>query len=84
MAKYEVRQVDGYMDEENGWVWNMSIHIGEFSTNAENTKRAFTNYLRKLGIVFKSNRTLITDYMDVIEIIDRKTKEPLFAALLLM
>jgi len=87
MAKkyhFEVRQVEGWADEENGWVWNTSFYVGEFGTDSENAKRAFTRYLRKLGIVFKPNRTLITDYTDVIEIIDRKTKEPLFAALLLM
>ena len=86
--RFEVRQVEGWADEENGWVWNTSFHVGEFGTDAETNhgiKTAFRRYLRKkYGIIFRPYMTIAEDYGDIIEIQDRKTKEPLFAALLLM
>ena len=78
--KYEVREIDAMHDGES-WYWNSSYHMGEFTTRAKNEKRAFCDFLRKNGIVFKVNRTLIDFDGDVYEILDRKTKEPLFAAI---
>lgn len=78
--KYEVRQIDAWMYDD-GWTWNESWHIGEFVTNARNEKRAFTRFLNRHGIVFKKNRTRIENYGTVYEIQDRKTGEPLFAAI---
>lgn len=82
--KFEVREIDAMMMEGmdgNEWCWNSSFHIGEFTTNAKNIRRAFTNYLRKLDISFLLNRTVIEFDGDVYEILDRKTKAPLFAAI---
>lgn len=78
--KYEVRQIDAWKDIE-GWTWNESWPIGEFTTSASNERKAFTAYLKRLGITFKRNCTLITYDGDIYEIIDRKTKEPMFAAI---
>lgn len=78
--KFEVRGIDAWMDCDN-WTWNTSFLVGTFTTKAKNEKRAFCNFLRKNGIVFKVNRTLINFDGDVYEIIDRKTKEPLYAAI---
>ena len=78
--KYEVREIDAMHDGES-WYWNSSLHMGEFTTRAKNEKRAFCDFLRKKGIVFKVNRTLIDFDGEVYEILDRKTKEPLFAAI---
>ena len=79
--KFEIREIDAWMDCD-GWTWNSSYHIGEFTTNAKNEKRAFTNALARIaGIRFKLNRTIIYDDGDIIEIQDRKTHEPLFAAI---
>ena len=79
--KFEVREVDALHDGE-GWYWNTSFNMGVFQTKARNEKRAFMDYLRrKHGIYFKLNRTLIQDDGSVLEVIDRKTKEPLFAAI---
>jgi len=81
--KFEVREIDGWRDID-GWSWNSSFFLGNFITNAKTVKgekRAFCNFLRKRGIVFKKNRTLIDFDGAVYEIIDRKTKEPLFAAI---
>lgn len=79
---FEVRQVDGIMFDE-GWIWNTSYLVGYFSTSAKNEKRAFIRFLNNKGIYFKKNRTII-DVQDggyILEVQDRKTKEPLFAAI---
>ena len=77
---YDVREIDAWIDPDGGWSWNSSFHIGTMET-AGDARRALTNYLRKHGISFKLNRTIIYDDGSVIEIQDRKTKEPLYAAI---
>lgn len=77
---YDVREIDAWSDPESGWTWNTSYHIGTMETAAEDVRRALTAYLKRRGIVFKLNRTIIYDDGSVIEIQDRKTKEPLYAA----
>jgi hypothetical protein len=81
--KFEIREVDAWnYGEEEGWIWNTSYHMGDMVTSAKNEKRAFTSWMKKhAGITFKPNRTLIEYDGDVYTIIDRKTKEPLFAAI---
>lgn len=49
--KYEIRQIDAWYDGE-AWTYNESFRIGEFSTRAENVKRAFCRALHGLGVVF--------------------------------
>ena len=78
---FEVREIEAWR-EGDGWTWNSSFHIGEFTTSAKNEKRAFCDYLRKICVSFKANRTLIEDDGSIYTIIDRKTKEPLYAAIL--
>ena len=78
---FDVREIDAWNDPECGWIWNSSFHIGTMETAAKDEKRALVNYLKKRGISFKLNRTIIYDDGFVIEIQDRKTKEPLFAAI---
>lgn len=79
--QYEVREIDALHDGEN-WNWNTSYYMGTMSTNAQNTRKALSNYLKQYhGITFKANRTRTQDDGSVIEIIDRKTGEPLFAAI---
>lgn len=78
---YDVREIDAWSDAEIGWTWNTSYHIGTMETAAEDVRRALTAYLKRRGIVFKLNRTIIYDDGSVIEIQDRKTKEPLYAAI---
>ena len=78
--KYEVRQIDAW-NSPDGWTWNESYRVGEFRTKARNEKRAFVRFLNRHGIVFKKNRTRIEYDGDIYEIQDRKTREPLFAAI---
>ena len=86
--RFEVREVEAWAEPEGGWTWNNSFHIGEFETSAETNhgiKTAFRRYLRKkYGIIFRPYLTIIEDTGDIMELQDRKTKEPLFSALLLM
>jgi hypothetical protein len=81
--KFEIREIDAWnYGEEEGWIWNTSYHMGDMVTSAKNKKRAFTSWMKKhAGITFKPNRTLIEYDGDVYTIINRKTKEPLFAAI---
>ena len=80
---FEIRQIDALnYGEDEGWIWNTSYNMGEMVTKAKDEKKAFTAWMKRhLGISFKSNRTLIEYDGDVYTIIDRKTKEPLFAAI---
>lgn len=79
--KYEIRQIDAWRDID-GWIYNETWRIGDFSTSATDEKRAFVAALKnKYGISFKLNRTLVNYDGDCYEIVDRKTKEPLFVAI---
>lgn len=79
-VNYEIRQIEAWNGPE-GWTWNQSWKIGTMTTGAKNVRRAFTAWLRRKGITFKVNKTRIEYDGDVYEIQDRKTGEPLFAAL---
>ena len=79
---FEIRQLDAWGNNEEGYEINESWHMGEMVTKAKDEKKAFTAWMKRhLGISFKPNRTLIEYDGDVYTIIDRKTKEPLFAAI---
>ena len=78
--EYEIRQIEAWTDAD-GWYWNNSFNLGTFSTRAENHKRAFLNALHNLGIVCKRGKCKVCDYGDTMELQDRKTDEPLFAAI---
>lgn len=81
LINFDVLDVDAWIDPEGGWTYNAAYNIGRFKTRG-NEKRAFIRYLNKRGIYFKKGRTLldVQDGGNVIEIQDRKTKQPLFAA----
>lgn len=80
-TKFEIRQLDCWM-YDGEWTQNTSYRLGEMQTKAKNEKRAFCAWLKRhLGISFKNNRTLIEYDGDCYTIIDRKTREPLFAAI---
>lgn len=80
--KYEVRQIEAWADGEDGWNWNQSWHMGFFYTSSENVGKALTHYLKtQKGITFKRNRTVFFHEFPYTEILDRKDKEPLFAAI---
>ena len=77
--EFEIRQIDAWADGEEGWTWNTSYHLGDFSTQAKNEKRACIRALNKLGYALKRGRCTIDYDGDIYEIQDRKTHEPLFA-----
>ena len=80
--KFEIRQLDAWGNNEEGYEINTSYLMGTMETRANNEKQAFTRYLaNKHGITFKRNRTRIEFDSDCYTIIDRKTKEPLFIAI---
>ena len=79
---FEIRQIDAYMYDDD-WTWNTSYLVGTMTTSAKNEKRAFIRFLNRQGIHFIKNRTIIEseDGGNILEVLDRKTKEPLFAAI---
>lgn len=78
--QYEIRQIDALYDCES-WYWNSSYHIGDFSTHANDHKRAFLNALHKLGVVCKRGACYVDYDGSIYELRERKTDMPLFAAI---
>ena len=81
MAKFEIRQIDALHIEDEGWYWNTSYKMGEFKTSATDEKRAFLYALHKMGIVCKRGRMAVVSDGNMYELQDRRTGEPLFAAI---
>ena len=77
---YEIRQVDAWNSPE-GWIYNDSFNLGSFTTAAQNERRAFYRALSRLGIRFHRGTVRAIDDGYVIEVTDRKTREPLFCAI---
>lgn len=79
---FEIREIDAWNYDEEGWIWNTSYYMGEMTTNAQDIRKAFTAWMKRhMGITFKLNKTLVEYDGDAYIIIDRKTKKPLFAAI---
>lgn len=77
---YEVRQINAWNDGE-GWTYNESWHLGTFTTTGD-PARAFRRYLKQHhGVTFYKGRTATEYDGDVYEIVDRATRQPLFAAI---
>lgn len=77
--KYEIRQIDAVMYDD-GWVWNYSFPLGSFFTKSLNPKKAFYSQLKSKGITFKSGSVVCNDEGMILEIVERKTGKPIFAA----
>lgn len=78
--RYEVREIDAWMYDDS-WTWNTSFIVGTFTTAAQDTARAFRHYLKTQGVTFRRGTTRTEYDGDVYEIVDRKTGEPLYAAI---
>lgn len=77
--KYEIRQIDAWND--GSWYWNESWYIGEFKTASQNVNQPFMKTLKKLGITFPKDTVYIAYDVDILEVRNRKTDEPYFAAI---
>lgn len=81
-CRFEIRQVESWKDEEGGWVWNDSYALGEFSVlDYANEKRAFLTTLHKLGVKLTQGAYVVVCENGIYEVQNRKTGEPLFAAI---
>ena len=78
--KYELRQIDAWAEGENGWYYNQTWKLAEYETEAQDEKRAFLRQLHKLGISCKRGKCKVVSDGSLLELIDRKTEEPLFCA----
>lgn len=79
--KYEIRQIDAMNIEGEGWYWNTSYKLGEFTTHSMDHKRAFLHALHKINIVLKRGKTAVINDGEIFEVQDRRTQQPLFAAI---
>ena len=85
--KFEIREIDAWTEpgpDDDGrpaWTWNTSYYIGDMETAAAKPQRALAAWLKKRGIVCYPARVRYHDDGDIIEIQDRKTGEPLIAAI---
>lgn len=79
--RFEIRKIDALKFEGEGWRWNTSYHVGEFKTNALDHKRAFLYALHKIGYVCKRGRMAVVFDGNTYELQNRRTGEPLFAAI---
>ena len=79
--EWEIREIDAWGNKQDGYEWNTSYHVGDYTSDAKDQKRAFVHQLNRHGIFFKLNRTVIVDDGDILEVRDRKTTEPLYAAI---
>ncbi len=79
---FEIRQIEDWDDPESGWIWNTSYHLGEFAVlDSANEKRAFLNALHKLGITLARGAYVVVCDGNIYEVQDRKTGEPILAAI---
>lgn len=84
--KFEIREIEAWAepttDGAPAWSWNTSYNMGTMETGSRNPARALAAWLkRNRGIVFYPARVRYYDDGEIIEIQDRKTGEPLFAAI---
>ena len=78
--KYELRQIDAWADVGDGWTYNETWKLAEYETEATDEKRAFLYQLHKLGISCKRGKCVVISDGSLLELVDRKTFEPLFCA----
>ena len=84
---YEIRQIDAWADYDDpddpdempGWTYNETWNLGTFTTTGD-PARAFRRALARLGVTFYRGRTATEYDGDIYEIVDRATRQPLFAA----
>lgn len=84
---YEIRQIDALADyddpddpdEAPGWTYNETWYLGTFTTTGD-VARAFRRALARMGVTFYRGRTATEYDGSIYEIVDRATRQPLFAA----
>ena len=75
---FEIREIDAWFYDDL-WQYNSTFHVCYGKTKSENISRVFYRILKKHGIYLKVGKTMcVCDDGSIYEIIDRKTKEPLF------
>lgn len=78
--KYEIRQIDAWIDCDGSWYENTSYYIGEYKTKVDNA-RAFLTALHKYGISCKRGYCRVVFDGDLYILEERKTNCPLFFAI---
>ena len=77
---FEVIQIDAWQDTDETFYYNNTFSLGTYRTRGTNYY-GFHKFLKSKGIEFKKGTVLFIDDIDRIEIQDRKTGKPLFAAI---
>lgn len=84
MYVYELRQVIATPDECGGYYWDSSYHLSSFSVeNYANIKRAFLRALHLHGVKCVPGKCRVDniDGGDILELVERSTGRPLYAAI---
>jgi hypothetical protein len=81
MFVFELLQIEAWSEGE-GWSWNGVHHIDTCKTSGD-LKAAFLYQLKKRGVVCKRGACRVVDEGDVLTLEHRKTREPLFAAVVI-
>jgi len=77
--KYELRKIDAWCNDEEGWWWNDSFEIAE--CEAEDAEDACKKMLEANNITFRVDVCYDNYAEDSIEIQNAETGEPLLAVM---
>lgn len=78
--KYELRDVEAWACDD-GWTWNNSFHLADYYAEDQDPCTTFIEALEEYGIFPNWDHVYIADDMDVLELRDKETDEPYFAAI---
>lgn len=78
---YRILSIDAWR-EDNGWTWNNWFHVGDFDLpQFLDSNRKILQFMRESGYLteYSKGRCAVDDDGYNVVILDRATREPLFA-----
>ncbi len=78
--RYEVRQVDAWANCEGMWEYNETWRLFEFTARGGDDRRSFRRALNRHGITLTPKCRTYSPDGSLLEVIERKTRKPLFCA----
>lgn len=78
---YTVLSIDAWREPDLGWSWNAWYKVGEITLNVGRNDRYIIKKMRENGYLSETSkgRVAVDDDQYNLVIIDRKTREPIFA-----
>jgi hypothetical protein len=81
MCKFEVRQVDAWGNGDDGWEYNETWHLFDFTARSGNEKRSLRRALNRHGITLTPRCKTYSPDGDMLEVVEIRTQKPLFCAI---